>query len=228
MIRENPESTIPGTVNRAIHTIVSTLGIIFGIGGIAHGFFETLQGNTATNDFFIEAIGEADRMWLHGNEPAFTIIPNFLITGIAAMSVGVIVVIWSAGFMHKKHASSIFLALFILLFLVGGGVAQVIFFTVGWAMSTQIRKPLRWWRRVLPAGMHRFVSKLWRPFLIVGSVSVFFALQVAIFGFVPGISDPDVISPVMVSAVSLGLLFFILAFVSGCAYDIEKGGITNG
>lgn len=174
MIRENPESTIPGTVNRAIHTIVSTLGIIFGIGGIAHGFFETLQGNTATNGFFIEAIGEADRMWLHGNEPAFTIIPNFLITGIAAISVGVIVVIWSAGFMHKKHASSIFLALFILLFLVGGGVAQVIFFTVGWAMSTQIRKTLRWWRRVLPAGMRRFVSKLWRPFLIVGSVSVFF------------------------------------------------------
>jgi len=45
---------------------------------------------------------------------------------IAAMLTGIAVVIWSAGFMHKKHASLIFLLLFILLFLVGGGVAQVI------------------------------------------------------------------------------------------------------
>ncbi|MBN1892215.1 MAG: hypothetical protein JW780_05480 [Clostridiales bacterium] len=104
----------------------------------------------------------------------------------------------------------------------------MIFFTIGWAMSRRIRKPLRWWRRLLPTGMRRFMSKLWHPFLIVGSASILFTLQVAIFGFVPGISDPDVISLVMVSAVGLGLLFFILAFVSGCAYDIEKGGMTNG
>lgn len=235
MISENTMSTRQGNVNRAIQTIVATLGVIFGIGGIGHGFFETLQGNTATNGYVIDAIGEANRMWLHGNEPAFTIIPNFLITGVAAMLVGVSVIIWSAGFMHKKHAPAIFLSLFILLFLVGGGIAQVIFFTIGWAMSTRIRKPLNWWRRVLPARTHGVLSKMWRPFLIASSVLILFTLQIAIFGFVPGVSDPDSISMVMVSTLGIGLLSLILAFISGCAHDISntltvkcQGGIING
>lgn len=228
MISENTITNKYGNVNRAIQTIVTTLGVIFGIGGMSHGFFEALQGNTTTNGYLIYAIGEAHRMWLHGNEPAFTIIPNFLLTGIAAMLVGAAVIIWSAGFMHKKHASLIFLSLFILLFLVGGGIAQVIFFMIGWAMSTRIHRPLNLWRKVLPASMRRFLSKLWRPFLIAGSLLILFTLQVAIFGFLPGVSDPDSISMAMVYTLGAGLLFFILAFISGCAHDIEKGGVTNG
>lgn len=217
-----------GRVNPAIKIIVATLGIIFGLGGIGHGFFEVLQGNTATNGYVIDAIGEADRMWLHGNEPAFTIIPNFMVTGITAMLVGGAVIIWSAGFLHSKHASFVFLSLFILLFLIGGGIGQVIFFLIGWAMSTRIRKPLNWWRMVLPSGRRRFLAKLWSPFLIMSSLLILYTLQIAIFGFVPGISDPDIISIVMVSALGCGLLFLILSFIAGCAYDIEKGGKLNG
>ncbi|MDF2479518.1 MAG: rane protein of unknown function [Sphingobacterium sp.] len=228
MISENTINSKQSNFNRAIQTIVATLGVIFGISGIGHGFFETLQGNTATNGYVIYAIGEANRIWLHGNEPAFTIIPNFLLTGIAAILVGVAVIIWSAGFMSKKNASLVFLSLFFLLFLVGGGIGQVIFVMIGWAMSTRIRKPLNWWRKVLPAGVRRFLSKRWRPFLIVSSLLILYTLQIAIFGFVPGISNPDSISMVMVSTLGIGLLFLILAFISGCAHDIEKGGVING
>lgn len=228
MISNNTTNTKQSNVNCAIQTIVATLGVIFGIGGMGHGFFEALQGNTVTNGYVINAIGEANRMWLHGTEPAFTILPNFLLTGIAAMLVGGVAIIWSAGFMRKKNASYIFLALFMLLLLVGGGIAQVIFFTIGWAMSTCIRKPLNWWRKVLPAGVRRFLSMLWRPFLIVSSLLILYTLQIAIFGFVPGLSDPDRISMVMVSTLGAGLLFLILSFISGCAYDIDKGGVING
>ncbi|OQB24473.1 MAG: hypothetical protein BWY11_01093 [Firmicutes bacterium ADurb.Bin182] len=226
----NSEKTIDARqgLNRAIKTITAAIGVIFGIGGIGHGFFEALQGNTATNGFMIEAIGEANRMWLHGNEPAFTVIPNFLITGIAAMLTGIAVIIWSAGFMHRKHAPLVFLSLFILLFLVGGGIGQVIFFMIGWAMSTRIRKPLYWWRKVLPQGLRKFILKLWLPFLIAGSLLVLFTLQIAIFGFMPGVTDPESISMSMVYTLSAGLLFFILAFISGCAHDIEKGVVING
>ncbi len=228
MIRENTINSKQGNFNRSIQTIVATIGVIFGISGICHGFFETLQGNTATNGYIIYAIGETNRMWLHGNEPAFTIIPNFLITGIVAMMVGVAIIIWSVGFMHKKHASVIFLSLFILLFLVGGGIGQVIFFMIGWAISTRIGRPLNWWRKILPEGMRKFLSKLWRPFLIASSLLILYTLQIAIFGFVPGISDPDSISVVMVSTLGAGLLFLILAFISGCAHDTDKGGVING
>jgi hypothetical protein len=42
-------------------------------------------------------------MWPHGNEPAFTLIPNFLVTGIAAMIVGLIVIVWSLFFVQKQR-----------------------------------------------------------------------------------------------------------------------------
>jgi hypothetical protein len=118
--------SITNIMNRATRAIVATLGVIFGISGMGHGFFEVLQGYSSTNGLIIDAIGKANRIWAYGNEPAFTIIPNFLITGIATMIVGLAAIIWSICFLHKKNGSLIFLLLFILLFLVGGGIAQVV------------------------------------------------------------------------------------------------------
>lgn len=215
-------------INRATRTIVAALGVIFGISGMGHGFFEALQGYTPTNGFMIHAIGDANRIWAYGNEPAFTIIPNFLITGIAAMIVSLAAIVWSVGFLHKKNGSLIFLLLFILLFLVGGGLAQVVFFIIGWLFSTRIRKPLTWWRKVFSNGVRRVLTRLWLTFLIISSLLILFVLEIAIFGFVPGISSPDTISTVMLSVLGTGFIFLILAFISGFAHDIEKGGLQNG
>ena len=76
------------SVNQAVKITVATIGIIFGFGGISHGILEALQGNNPTGGLIIDAIGESHRRWLHGNEPAFTVIPNFLLTGIAAIVTG--------------------------------------------------------------------------------------------------------------------------------------------
>jgi len=84
----------------ATRVIVSVFGVIFALGGICHGFFEALQGNTPIKGLIIHAIGEANRMWVYGNEPAFTIIPNFLITGIASIIVSLAIIIWSVGFIE--------------------------------------------------------------------------------------------------------------------------------
>lgn len=227
MIRETLNVN-QSNANRSIQAIVATLGVIFGFGGMGHGFFEVLQGNTPTGGFIIDAIGEANRLWAYGNEPAFTVIPNFLISGIATILVSIAVIIWSAGFMNKKHAPSVFLSLFIALFLVGGGIAQVIFFSIMWAFSTRIRKPLNWWKKSIPEGLRRFLSKLWLPFLIISSMLILYTLQIAIFGFVPGVSDPDSISMVMVSTLGVGLAFLLFAFISGCANDIQKGDVIHG
>jgi hypothetical protein len=78
----------------------------------------------------------------------------------------------------------------------------------------------------LPAGLRKGLSKLWRPLLVASSLLILYTLQIAIFGLVPGVSDPDSISMVMVSTLGLGLIFLILAFISGCAHDIEKGGVA--
>jgi hypothetical protein len=37
-------------MNRATRTIVATPGTIFGLSGMSHGLFESLQGNVSTQD----------------------------------------------------------------------------------------------------------------------------------------------------------------------------------
>ena len=62
MIGVNTMQAGQGNVNRAVQAVVATLGIIFGLGGMGHGFFEALQGNTPTGGLVIDAIGVAHRM----------------------------------------------------------------------------------------------------------------------------------------------------------------------
>jgi hypothetical protein len=209
-------------MNKATRTIAATLGVIFGFSGISHGLFETLQGNTPTGGLFISAIGEAHKMWPHGNEYALTLIPNFLTTGIVAMIVGLAIIMWSVGFVHKNNGPTILIFLFILLLLTGGGVAQIIFFPLIWVVSTRINKPLTWWQKVLPARIRKPLGKLWLWLLIVFSLLILFVLEIAVFGIVPAVNDPDAVLSIMLFCLGAGLGVLLLSFIAGFAHDIER------
>jgi hypothetical protein len=207
-------------MNKATRTNVAVLGTLFGLSGMSHGFFELLQGNVPTGGFYIFAIGEAQKMWLHGNEPAFTLIPNFLLTGLAAMLVGLAIIIWSLLFVQEKHGPTVFLLLFLLLLLVGGGVAQVLFFPFLWLVSTRIHQPLAWWRKVLPVRARETLAGLWPWSLIASAALLAFALEIATTGLVPGVRNPEIALAIMLICLSLELIAFPLAFASGFAHDL--------
>lgn len=207
-------------MNKATRITVATLGTIFGISGMNHGFFETLQGNIPTQGMFIPAIGEAQRMWPHGSEYAFTLIPNFLMTGLAAMLIGLAIVIWSIGFVHKKNGPAVLLILFVLLLLAGGGVAQVLFFPWVCLVATQINAPLTWWRKHLSPRVQSPLSKMWIWCLLIISALLVFALVVAVTGYLPGVNDPDAVLMTMGLCLLIVLAGMPLTFISGFAYDI--------
>lgn len=209
-------------MNNSIKKVVSIIGVVFGVGGIGHGFFETLQGNKPTEGLMIHAIGEAQKMWVNGNEPALTIIPNYLVTGVAAMVVGMLIIIWSIGFMHRKYAASIYLILFVTLLLVGGGIGQIIFFTIGWLLATRIDKRLLLFRRIMPKAFRTVMKKVWRVTLFVSAGLIMCALEIAMFGIVPGMKDPNIITNTMLMSLGIGLLLLLISSLSAIAYDIEK------
>jgi uncharacterized PurR-regulated membrane protein YhhQ (DUF165 family) len=105
-------------MNRATRIIVSILGVLLAMSGMIHGYFEILQGNAPTDGLILDSVG------------AFTVIPNFLITGIVAIIVSLSIIIWTVGFIHRKNGPHVFILLCILLFLVGGGIAQIVFFAL--------------------------------------------------------------------------------------------------
>ena len=226
MSRATHEDSRPGRSRfwreiSATRVIVSTLGVLLALGGMDHGLFEVIQGNKPTGGLIVHAIGEQNRMWAYGTEDVFTLIPNFLITGVVAIVVSVMILVWSAGFVHKKNGSLVFLLLSILLFLVGGGVAQLVFFTLAWAVSTRINKPVTWLRVVFPESVRGVLAKLWLWLLIVFTLLALIALEIAIVGYVPRVSDPKLALHICWSilAVSLGILF--AAFVCGFAHDLD-------
>jgi hypothetical protein len=207
-------------MNKATKINVATLGTIFGISGISHGFFEALQGNISTNSFFIFAIGEAQKMWPHGNEPAFTLLPTYLLAGVASMIVGFAIIIWSLSFVHRKNGPTILLLLFITLLLVGGGVAQILFFPFIWLVSTHINQPLTWWRKILPIQIRKPLVMLW-PWSLASSAGLLvFALVIATTGFVPGVRDSEVVLSIMLLCLGMEVIALPLTFVTGFVYDI--------
>jgi hypothetical protein len=209
--------------NRKTRISASIIGVLLGFGGlINHGFFEVLQGDTPTNGFFIEAISEANRFWLHGSEGAFTIIPNFLVTGICVIVVSLAIILWSLQYIQVKHGATIFLSLLILLTLVGGGIGHIILFLPTWAYATRINKSLDWWKRIMPQRLRIILSKLWIYSLAATSVSWLIVMQLGIFGYFPGQTNPDTILGIVFLFLFSTVILANFTFIFGFARDIEE------
>jgi membrane protein YdbS with pleckstrin-like domain len=209
--------------NQKTRITASIIGVLLGIAGfINHGFFEVLQGNTPTNGFFIEAIGKANRFWIHGTEGAFTIIPNFLVTGICVMLVSLAIILWSVKYIQVKHGATVFLTLLILLTFVGGGIGHIILFLPTWAYATRINKSLDWWRKILPERLKKALSKLWLYGLTATSLSWLITLELGIFGYFPGQTNPDTILNIVFVFLFSTVILANLTFICGFTRDIEK------
>lgn len=207
----------------ATRIIATTIGVFFGLfSGVNHGIFEILQGNKPTNGLIIQAIGESQRFWPLGTEEAFTLIPNFLITGIFSIIVGLAIIIWSIWFLPGKHGRTGYLGLFILSFLVGGGIGQVAFFIPAWAFATQLGKPLTWWKKVLPGGIRPFLSRFWMVVLLLATIVMLIGLEIAIFGYFPGLADPEALQSTAMLFVLSAAILYIVSFIAGFGHELGR------
>jgi hypothetical protein len=208
--------------NKATTLITSVFGVALAVGAFHHGFFEFLQGNTATHGILIQAIGQQQRYWIHGTEEAITIIPNFLVTGLLAMAISVFAAVWSVKYINTKHGSSVFLSTFIVLTLVGGGLAQIVFFLPIWAYSTRMGKSLDFWSKLFPKNVRRKLRRIWPFSAALVVISFMIALESSIFGYVPGVDNPEVILAICWSLLGLAWVLIQVSYISGFAYDIER------
>ena len=207
----------------ATRVTATTIGVFFGLfSGVNHGFFELLQGNKPTDGLVINAIGEAQRFWVEGTEPAFTLIPNFMLTGIASIIVGLVIVIWSIWFLPSKYGRTVFLGLFVLSFLVGGGIGQAFFFIPAWAFATRMDKPLTWWRKVLPRNTWPVLSRLWIVSLVLATIAMLIGLEMAIFGYFPGITDSETLQNVNMTFVFGSAILYVISFIVGFGRELRR------
>ncbi len=176
-----------------------------------HGGAEVLQGNRPTEGLVLDSIG------------AFTLIPNYLATGIVAVLVGLCLIVWTIRFIHTKHGTTVFLILSIALFLVGGGVAQVLFFVVAWGVGTQIRQPLTWWRKTLSESLRKQLAQWWWLSFAAGYLFLFIGIVIWLVFTPPGAAYKDpVMQYILWANLLVGIVFQFLTIVAGFARDIQR------
>jgi hypothetical protein len=207
----------------ATKIIASTTGTLTGVSGFNHGFFEAIQGNHSTDGFLINAVGKGYSwiVWRNGGEGAFTVIPNFLVSGILTMIVAVLLAVWSAGFMHTRRGATVFLSVGLILFLFGGGVAQVPFIILTWAVATRIQKPLGTWKKLLSEDARSKIARTWAGLLIVSGIMILLALELAFFGFFPGVADPKTLQMMCWLSLICGAVILLASIVAGFVNDVQ-------
>jgi hypothetical protein len=203
----------------ATRVVASALGVFAGISGLDHGYFELLQGDKTTEGLIVQAIGPDHRFWVHGTEEALTIVPNFLASGILAMATGAALIVLALLFIDRPFGSRAFGLLGALLFLAGGGVAQALLVVMGWVLSLRIGRQssrLGHWH------LSRALARHWPVLLAVSAVLYVIALEIAIFGFVPGVSAADHALAICWSSLGVMMILLLLAAMGGRAADLAR------
>ena len=198
-------------MRKATKTAAAWFGIVAGIAGLEHGYFEILQGNTRPAGLMIVSMGPPcvpEKIW-NACEPAMTILPNFLITGILSVILGLLILIWSAGFVQRKYGGLVLILLSVALLLFGGGIFPPLIGLIGGVVGTQINKPLTG----KPGSVTRMAAKLWPWPLII--------FMVWVWGqFVVGYFFNDFLKSIMWFGMFLILTMLPLSVYSGYAYDV--------
>jgi hypothetical protein len=147
-------------MRNATKTVATWLGLLAGAAGLEHGIFEILQGNTRPAGLMFPSWGadicDPAKLW-HACEPAMSIIPNFLVSGILTVLLGLAVMAWAIWFLRGKYGGLGLILLSIALLLCGGGFFPPLIGLIGGAAGTQIHRPLGG----KPGALTRFAAKLW-------------------------------------------------------------------
>lgn len=195
----------------ATRVAVAVLGTFAGLAGVEHGVGEILQGPAAPDGLFIMSWPDAAAMEILSGEPAMTLIPNLLVTGVLAVAVGLTVTAWSIWFAPRRYGGLALIGLSVLLLLVGGGMAPPVMGLVVGAVATRIGTAPR--RRVTRTG--RALAAVW-PWFLAGAV-------LGYLGVVPGMPLASLIGVtnewLVIGLATFAFANLALALVAARAHD---------
>lgn len=195
----------------AVRIVASSFGAFAGIGAVEHGIFEIMQGSSRPVGTMINSMGppcQPEQIW-NACEPAMTVIPNYLVTGILAILFGLIGIIWSLFFIERKHGGLVLMLLSIAMLLFGGGIFPPMIGFIGGLVGTRISKPHR-----ADTPIH-FLAVLWPWALIL--------FLILLFGqWIVGAISNEFMTQIMIPNLLLVLVLLILSPLSAVAYDARK------
>jgi hypothetical protein len=198
----------------------STFGAVAGLVGIEHGIGEVLQGNVAPNGVVILSWPRSDLFEILAGEPAMTIVPNLLVTGILAIAVSLVFFVWVTVFVQRRHGGLVLVLLSVAMLLVGAGFGPPMLGKIVGVAATRINAPLRWWGTHLSGSSGRLLARLW-PWCLVAGVTCWLLVLpgTILLDLWIGVSNPELVVPVL-TLCAFGLL--LSTIFAGLAHDVWR------
>ncbi len=216
-LRQN--RTTPRRTINATRAVVSTFGVIAALAGIEHGIGEILQGNIAPGGIVFLSWPHSPFFENLGGEPAMTLIPNLLVSGILASFFSLVFLLWATLFAERKNSGLILMLLSVVMLLVGGGFGPPLLGLILSATATRIHAPLTWWRTRLSVGLRNFLSKVWL-WSFVAAVTAWLLLLPgsSLLAYYLGVNNANLVLTLILCAFG----FLALTIFTGFAHDAER------
>ncbi|MDH5387178.1 MAG: hypothetical protein OEY06_01870 [Gammaproteobacteria bacterium] len=203
----------------AAKAIASVFGVLGGLGGIVHGVGEVLQGNIKPDGMLFSSWAQGPIALYLDGDPAFTIIPNFLITGILTLLISTLVVSWSCIFIEKKHGGFILILLSIAMLLVGGGIGPPTLALLAGISGLGINASYLWWRVHLNENIRLILAASW-PWVfgvcVVNGVFLVIGHVIAVYFFAP------VKAEIFQYSFFFAVLSLVISIVAGVGFDMSR------
>jgi hypothetical protein len=195
-------------------------GVLAGLGGITHGIGEVLQGNVQADGIIINSWAQGPIATNMGGEPAMTIVPNLLGTGVLTILVSLAVLV-CAVLVRDRASGRILLLLSAIMLLVGGGFGPPIIGILAGLAGTGIGAPLTWWRKRLSRSLCSGLSAVWPWIFGIAVVNgVFLVIGSVLLVYFFDLNNPDLFT----NSFYLSVVLLILTIVTGRAYEAQKSG----
>ena len=206
-------------MRNATRITVSTFGALAGLAGIEHGIGEILQGNVAPGGMMILSWPESKIFRILGGEPAMTVVPNLLVSGILTIVLSLVFLVWTIRFVQRKHGGLALILLSIAMLLSGGGFGPPMLGIIVGSTATRINSPFTRWHAHLSVNTRRFLGKLWFWSFLAGLIAWLLLLPGSvILDYFFGVNDPNLIYAFIFSAFGFLLVTIFTAF----AHDSQR------
>jgi len=199
-------------LNKKTALFASILGSLVGFAGIGHGFLAASQGFENSNSVYLEKSG------------SFSVIPNYLITGIIAIIIGSFIIFWSIKYISSKNGPKIFIISSILMIVIGGGLAAIVYAPITFIVALKIKSRKEPKTATCLRSISDALAKKWALTLFISIASLFIGLTLL---FICNASSGLYFVSVLMGGIILLLSFIAQYFTFITGYKIDRKAQSN-
>lgn len=202
-------------MKNATSILTSAIGGVAAFAGLEHGIGEILQGDKAPASVWIQSWPGAAFFASVNGEPALTIIPNLLVTGVVSILISLAFLLCITVFVKQVHAGLVLIGLSATMLLFGGGIFPPVLGLLVSFVAMRINRPVDW----CPERLHRFIAWLW-PWSLAACLASWLLLfpGSSLLDYFLGIN----LEEVMFVLIGIAFGLFVLTTFEGFAIDSRR------